>query len=132
MLWLSLEVPPTQQVAAYNFVHVELGTQTGLVQLIALSQQCTASFKDLHIIGDSRRYWQLFSSVDPYTVVSNQFRLYSYSLSSCCCNDVLLCDLFGDPNSPHEVSRRFKIPSYLSSLLPFLNNNTKHTQKNNK
>ena len=56
------------------FVHVELGTQTALVQLIALSQQCTASFKDLHIIGGSRRYWQLFSSVDPYTVVSNQFR----------------------------------------------------------
>ena len=57
------------------FVHVELGTRTALVQLIALSQQCTASFKDLHIIGGSRRYWQLFSSVDPYTVVSNQFRL---------------------------------------------------------
>ena len=35
------------------FVHVELGTQTVLVQLIALSQQCTASFKDLHTIGGS-------------------------------------------------------------------------------
>ena len=57
------------------FVHVELGTRTGLVQLIALSQQCTASFKDLHIIGGSCRYWQLFSSVDPYTVVSIQFRV---------------------------------------------------------
>ena len=67
------------------FVHVELGTQTGLVQLIALSQQCTASFKDLHIIGGSRRYWQLFSSIDPYTVVSN-----------CCCNVIFLCDLCGD------------------------------------
>ena len=55
------------------FVHVELGTQTGLVQLIALSQQCMASFKDLHIIGGSSRNWQLFSSIDPYTVVSNQF-----------------------------------------------------------
>ena len=33
------------------FVHVELDTRTGLVQLIALSQQCMASFKDLHIIG---------------------------------------------------------------------------------
>ena len=31
------------------FVHVELGTRTGLVQLIALSQQCTAPFNDLHI-----------------------------------------------------------------------------------
>ena len=57
------------------FVHVELGTRTDLVQLIALSQQCTASFKDLHTIGGSRRHWQLFSSIDPYTVVSNQFRL---------------------------------------------------------
>ena len=57
------------------FVHVELGTRTGLVQLIALSQQCMTSFKDLHIIGGSRRYWQLFISIDPYTVVSNQFRL---------------------------------------------------------
>ena len=38
------------------FVHVELGIRTGLVQLIALSQQCMASFKDLHIIGGSRRY----------------------------------------------------------------------------
>ena len=56
------------------FVHVELGTQTGLVQLIALSQQCMASFKDLHIIGgSSSRNWQLFNSIDPYTVVSNQF-----------------------------------------------------------
>ena len=26
------------------FVHVELGSRTALVQLIALSQQCTASF----------------------------------------------------------------------------------------
>ena len=67
------------------FVHVELGTQTDLVQLIALSQQCTASFKDLHIIGGSLRYWQLFSSIDPYTVVSN-----------CCCNVIFLCDLCGD------------------------------------
>ena len=33
------------------FVHVELGIRTGLVQLIALSQQSTASFKDLHIVG---------------------------------------------------------------------------------
>ena len=57
------------------FVHVDLGTQTALVQLIALSQQCMASFKDLHTIGGSRRHWQLFSSIDPYTVVSNQFRL---------------------------------------------------------
>ena len=57
------------------FVHVELGTRTALVQLIALSQQCTASFKDLHTIEGSRRHWQLFSSIDPYTVVSNQFRL---------------------------------------------------------
>jgi len=57
------------------FVHVELGTQAALMQLIALSQQCTASFKDLHTIGGSRRHWQLFSSIDPYTVVSNQFRL---------------------------------------------------------
>ena len=73
------------------FVHVELGTRTGLVQLIALSQQCTASFKDLHTIGGSCRYWQLFSSVDPYTVVSE----YSYSPSNCC-NGVLLCDLCGD------------------------------------
>ena len=54
------------------FVHLELGTQTALVQLIALSQQCTASFKDL---GGSHRHWWLFSSIDPYTVVSNQFRL---------------------------------------------------------
>ena len=37
------------------FVHVELGIQTGLVQLIALSQQCTASFKDLYTIGGSCR-----------------------------------------------------------------------------
>ena len=37
------------------FVHVELGTQTVLVQLIALSQHCTASFKDLHTIGCSHR-----------------------------------------------------------------------------
>ena len=58
------------------FVHVELGIRTGhVVQLIALSQQSTASFKYLHIIGGSHRYWQLFSSVDPYSVVSNQFRL---------------------------------------------------------
>ena len=64
------------------FVHVELGTRTGLVQLIALSQQCMASFKDLHIIGGSRRYWQLFSSIDPYTVVSNQFRLQLLTVGS--------------------------------------------------
>ena len=83
------------------FVHVELGTRTGLVQLIALSQQCTASFKDLHIIGGSRRYLQLFRSVDPYTVVSNcccnvSVLDYRHSLSNCCCNGVLLCDLCGD------------------------------------
>ena len=77
------------------FVHVELGTRTGLVQLIALNQQCMASFKDLHIIGGSRRNWQLFSSIDPYTVVSNQFRL-QLLLSNCYCNGVLLCDLCGD------------------------------------
>ena len=71
------------------FVHVELGTRTVLVQLIALSQQCTASFKDLHTIGGSRRHWRLFSSIDPYTVVSNQFRLQLYSPSNCCCNGVL-------------------------------------------
>ena len=58
-----------QQVASSLFVHVELGTRTGLVQLVALSQQCTASFKDLHTIGGSRIHWKLFSSVDPYTVV---------------------------------------------------------------
>ena len=57
------------------FVHVELGTRTALVQLIALNQQCMGSFKDLHTIGGSRRHWWLFSSIDPYTVVSNQFRL---------------------------------------------------------
>ena len=51
------------------FVHVELGTRTALMQLIALSQQCTASFKDLHTIG--LRHWWLFSSIDSYTVVSN-------------------------------------------------------------
>ena len=62
------------------FVHVELGTGTGLVQLIALSQQCTASFKDLHIIGGSCRYWQLFSSINSYTVVSNQFRVQLFSV----------------------------------------------------
>jgi len=39
------------------FEHVDLGTQTAPVQLIALSQQCTASFKDLHTIGGSRRHW---------------------------------------------------------------------------
>ena len=38
------------------FVHVELGTRTALVQLIALSQQCTASFKDLHTIEGSCRH----------------------------------------------------------------------------
>ena len=37
------------------FLHVELGTGTALVQLIALSQQFTASFKDLHTIGS--RHW---------------------------------------------------------------------------
>ena len=76
---------PPNTASSSLFVHVELGTQTGLVQLIALSQQCMASFKDLHIIGGSRRYWQLFSSIDPYTVVSN-----------CCCNGIFLCDLCGD------------------------------------
>ena len=54
---------------------IELGTPTALVQLIVLSQQCMASFKNWHTIGGSRRHWQLFSSVDPYTVVSDQFRL---------------------------------------------------------
>ena len=57
------------------FVHVELGSQTALVQLIASIQQCTASFKDLYTIGGSRRQWRLFCSIDPYTAVSNQFRL---------------------------------------------------------
>ena len=57
------------------FVHVEVSTRTALVHLIALNQQCTASFKDLHTIGGSRRHWWLFNSIDPYTVVSNQFRL---------------------------------------------------------
>ena len=38
------------------FVHVDLGIQTALVQLTALSQQCTASFKDLHTIGGSHRH----------------------------------------------------------------------------
>ena len=50
------------------FVHIELGTRTALVQLIALSQQCTASFKDLHTIGGSHRHWRWFGSIDPYTV----------------------------------------------------------------
>ena len=72
------------------FVHVELCTQTGLVELIALSQQCTASFKHLHIIGGSRRYWQLFSSVHPYTLRCQTNLDYSYSPSNCCCNGVLL------------------------------------------
>ena len=53
------------------FVHVELGTRTALVKLIALSQHST----DLHTIGGSRRHWRLFSYIDPYTVMSNQFRL---------------------------------------------------------
>ena len=57
------------------FVHVELGSRTALVQLIALSQQCIASFEDLYTIGGSRRQWRLFSSIDPYTAMSNQFRL---------------------------------------------------------
>jgi len=57
------------------FVRVELGTPTALVQLIALGQHCTDSFKDLHTIGGSHRHWRLFSSIDPHTVVSNQFRL---------------------------------------------------------
>ena len=35
------------------FVHVELGSRTALVQLSALSQQCTASFKDLYTKGGS-------------------------------------------------------------------------------
>jgi len=64
-----------QQVEAYLYNYVELGIRTALVQPIALSQECTASFKDLHTIGGSHRHWQLFSSVDPYTVVSNQFSL---------------------------------------------------------
>ena len=76
------------------FVHVELGIRTGLVQLIALSQQSTASFKNLHIIGGSRRYWQLFSSVDPYTVVSNQFRLQLLTVKLVMVS--YLCDLCGD------------------------------------
>ena len=93
------------------FVHVELGTRTALVQLIALSQQCTASFKDLHTIGGSRRHWRLFSSIDPYTVVSNQFRLQLLTVKLLL-NDVLVCDLcgdsvqrvFGEPNSsPHVM-----------------------------
>ena len=61
------------------FAHVELGTQTALVQLIALSQQCTASFKDLHTIGGSCRHWGFFSFIGSYTVVSNQFRLQLYT-----------------------------------------------------
>ena len=117
------------------FVYVELGTPTALVQLIALSQQCTASLKDWHTIGGSRRHWQLFSSVDPYTVVSDTFPAklafgqigwhlweelanldYSYSLSNCCCNGVLdvtfvvtvYKEFFGEPNSsPHKMSRVF-------------------------
>ena len=58
------------------FVHVELGTPTALVQLIALNQQCTASFNDLH--SYYRRQPQTLSVVqlhiDLYTVVSKQFR----------------------------------------------------------
>ena len=61
-----------------QFVHVELGSRTALVQLIALSQQCTAPFEDLYTIGGSRRQWRLFSSIDPYTVVSNRFRLATH------------------------------------------------------
>ena len=57
------------------FVHVQLGSRTALVQLIALSQQCTASFKDLYTIGGSRSHWQLFSSIASYTAVSYKFRL---------------------------------------------------------
>ena len=50
------------------FVHIELGTRTALVQLIVLSQQCTAFLKDLHTVGGSHRHWRWFSSIDPYTV----------------------------------------------------------------
>ena len=77
------------------FVHVELGTRTALVQLIALSQQCTASFKDLHTIGGSCRHWRLFSSIDPYTVVSKQFRLQLLTVKLLL-NGVLLCDFCGE------------------------------------
>ena len=54
---------------------LHVGAQTALVQLITLSQQCTVSFKNFHTIGGSCRHWWLFSSIYPYTVVSNQFRL---------------------------------------------------------
>ena len=70
------ESPGSSNAASSSlFVHVELGSRTALVQLIALSQQCTASFEDLYTIGGSRRQWRLFSSIDLYTAVSNQFRL---------------------------------------------------------
>ena len=83
------------------------------MQLIALSQQCTAFFKYLHIIGGSHRYWQLFSSVDPYTVVSTNLN-YSYThrqtvvvMVSYYVTFVVTVygEIFGEPNSPHEVSR---------------------------
>ena len=107
------------------FVHVELGTQTGLVQLIALSQQCTASFKDLHIIGGSRRYWQLFSSVDPYTVVIKATHhqtvvvMVSYYVTFVV---TVYGEIFGEPNGPQEVSKGFKTLGFmkLEALLGLL------------
>ena len=66
------------------FVQVELCTRTGLVQIIAVGQQCTGSFKDLHTIGGSRRHWWAFSSIDSYTVVSNQFRLQLLTIKLHC------------------------------------------------
>ena len=65
-----------QHVAAYLYMQSLVLELHALVQLIALSQQCIASFKlNLHTIGRSRRQWQLFTSIYPYIVVSNQFRL---------------------------------------------------------
>ena len=103
----------------YIFVHVVLGTQTALVQLIALSQQCMASFKDLHTIGGSHRHWWLFGSVDSYTVVSNQFRLQlathhqtvaAYVMVSYYVTLVVTVygEFFSESNSsPHKMSREF-------------------------
>ena len=65
-------------------------------------------------------HWRLFSSIDPYTVVSNQFRLQLLTVKLLL-NDVLhvLCDLcgesterFGEPNSsPRVMSGAFFVLS---------------------
>ena len=52
------------------FVHVELGTRTAVVQLIALGQQCTASFKDLYTIGVAS-----FPGLPPFFVLRFSFSI---------------------------------------------------------